>query len=239
MLIDDFPVRHLQDDEVQKAAFAWRQKLNEFFLGNCLDIEGLFRAAGEAVGWSIKVESRPVSMMGRANAFVSPDRGTVFVRQSLVDDAARGDPEAVFDATHELAHVILHRAEIPLARMADRKNQHQFLQPEESAEHQANVFARSFLMTDQEVALYPTADALSENCFTPLEQAQQRLKEYDRTARRRIRKVKRDLSVSNGIVEAKLQGYEAVRRSDCGNFTVLRTGTCLTCRTCGGMSGCS
>lgn len=239
MLVDDFPVPHLPDDEVQKLAIAWRTRLSQFFLGNCLDIKNLFYAAGEAVGWSIIVKARPDSAMGRANAFVSNDRGTVFVRESLIDAAARGDPEAVFDGTHELAHVILHRADVPLARMANRKNQHEFLQLEESAEHQANVFARSFLMTDEEVDRYPTADALSENCFTPLEQAQQRLEEYDRTTGRRIRKAKRDQAVRSGIVEAKLKGYEAIPCSDCGNFTLLRSSTCLTCGTCGGTSGCS
>lgn len=239
MLVDDFPVPHLRDSEVQEVAFAWRARLNQLFLGNCLDMKELFCAAGAAVGWPIKVEPRPDSTMGRANAFVSADRGTVFVRQSLIDAAAEGDSEAVFDGVHELGHVVLHRASIPLARMADRKNQLDYLQPEESAEHQANVFARSFLMTDEEVALFPTADALSENCFTPLKQAEQRLEEYRRTTGRRIKTTEPDHAIRNDMIEAKLKGYETAPCPDCGNFTLLRSGTCLTCGTCGGTSGCS
>jgi len=170
MLVDDFPVRFLQDTEVQELAFRWRAKLNQHFQSNCLDVFALFRAVGDALGWPIKVEARPDSAMGRANAFVSPDRRTLYMRESLVARAAVGDPKAVFDAVHELGHIVLHRPSIPLARMATRDNRHKFLQPEESAEHQANVFARSFLMTDEEVARYPTAEALSENCFTPPEE---------------------------------------------------------------------
>lgn len=242
MPVVDYPVRHLPDAEVQALALGWRKRLNQHFLGNCLDITALFSAVGEAVNWSIKVEVRPDSAMGQANAFVSSDKRTVYIRQSLVDAAAAGDPEAVFDATHELAHIVLHRAQVPLARMATRDNQYKFLQPEESAEHQANVFARAFLMTDEEVARYPTPEALSENCFTPLQQAALRIAEYDRTTGRSLRKARRDRAVSDrmgAMTEARLKGYESVRCGDCRNFTLVRSGACLTCDTCGGTSGCS
>ena len=39
--------------------------------------------------------------------------------------------------------------------------------------------------------------------------------------------------------EAKAQGYEGEACSECGNFTLLRNGTCLKCNTCGGTTGCS
>ena len=38
---------------------------------------------------------------------------------------------------------------------------------------------------------------------------------------------------------AKMQGYEGDACSECGNFTLVRNGTCLKCDTCGGTSGCS
>ena len=38
---------------------------------------------------------------------------------------------------------------------------------------------------------------------------------------------------------ARLQGYEGDACGDCGNFTMVRNGTCLKCNTCGGTSGCS
>ena len=39
--------------------------------------------------------------------------------------------------------------------------------------------------------------------------------------------------------EARLKGYEGDACGACGNFTLLRNGTCMKCDTCGGTSGCS
>ncbi|HEY0276008.1 MAG TPA: vitamin B12-dependent ribonucleotide reductase, partial [Paenirhodobacter sp.] len=38
---------------------------------------------------------------------------------------------------------------------------------------------------------------------------------------------------------AKIQGYEGEACSECGNYTLVRNGTCMKCNTCGGTSGCS
>jgi ribonucleoside-diphosphate reductase alpha chain len=39
--------------------------------------------------------------------------------------------------------------------------------------------------------------------------------------------------------EAKARGYEGEACGECGNFTLVRNGTCLKCDTCGGTTGCS
>jgi ribonucleoside-diphosphate reductase alpha chain len=41
------------------------------------------------------------------------------------------------------------------------------------------------------------------------------------------------------IREARMQGFEGDSCGSCGNFTLVRNGTCLKCNTCGGTSGCS
>ena len=41
------------------------------------------------------------------------------------------------------------------------------------------------------------------------------------------------------INEARMKGYEGDPCGECGNFTLVRNGTCLKCDTCGGTSGCS
>ncbi|MCF2872828.1 vitamin B12-dependent ribonucleotide reductase [Octadecabacter sp. G9-8] len=53
-------------------------------------------------------------------------------------------------------------------------------------------------------------------------------------------------AVSSGTVnslsardKAKMQGYEGEACGECGNFTLVRNGTCMKCNTCGGTSGCS
>lgn len=52
-------------------------------------------------------------------------------------------------------------------------------------------------------------------------------------------------AISSGSVsmdartKAKMQGYEGEACGDCGNYTLVRNGTCMKCNTCGATSGCS
>jgi len=39
--------------------------------------------------------------------------------------------------------------------------------------------------------------------------------------------------------KAKMQDYEGEACGDCGNYTLVRNGTCMKCNTCGATSGCS
>jgi ribonucleoside-diphosphate reductase alpha chain len=45
--------------------------------------------------------------------------------------------------------------------------------------------------------------------------------------------------VLDRAAEARVKGYEGESCRECGNFTLVRNGTCLKCDTCGGTSGCS
>ncbi len=40
-------------------------------------------------------------------------------------------------------------------------------------------------------------------------------------------------------LKARMQGYEGDPCGECGNYTLVRNGTCMKCNTCGGTSGCS
>ncbi len=46
-------------------------------------------------------------------------------------------------------------------------------------------------------------------------------------------------SAAEKRAEAKAKGYEGEACGECGNFTLVRNGTCLKCDTCGGTTGCS
>ncbi len=46
-------------------------------------------------------------------------------------------------------------------------------------------------------------------------------------------------ATANARVAARMKGYEGDACGECGNFTLVRNGTCLKCDTCGGTSGCS
>ncbi|MBV1886627.1 MAG: vitamin B12-dependent ribonucleotide reductase [Parvibaculaceae bacterium] len=41
------------------------------------------------------------------------------------------------------------------------------------------------------------------------------------------------------LAEARMKGYEGESCAECGNFTMVRNGTCMKCDTCGSTSGCS
>jgi ribonucleoside-diphosphate reductase alpha chain len=47
------------------------------------------------------------------------------------------------------------------------------------------------------------------------------------------------ITASDRRAEARMMGYEGESCSECGNFTMVRNGTCLKCDTCGSTSGCS
>jgi ribonucleoside-diphosphate reductase alpha chain len=47
------------------------------------------------------------------------------------------------------------------------------------------------------------------------------------------------ISANDRRAEARMKGYEGESCSECGNFTMVRNGTCLKCDTCGSTSGCS
>lgn len=46
-------------------------------------------------------------------------------------------------------------------------------------------------------------------------------------------------SRADKVMEARMKGYEGDNCTECGNFTLVRNGTCMKCDTCGSTSGCS
>lgn len=51
--------------------------------------------------------------------------------------------------------------------------------------------------------------------------------------------IDKSLEKNDLINQARIKGYEGVSCDECGNFTMVRNGTCLKCDTCGSTSGCS
>jgi ribonucleoside-diphosphate reductase alpha chain len=56
--------------------------------------------------------------------------------------------------------------------------------------------------------------------------------------------VEREVQVSHAsrarkVAEARIKGYEGDACGNCGNFTLVRNGTCLKCDSCGTTTGCS
>jgi ribonucleoside-diphosphate reductase alpha chain len=63
----------------------------------------------------------------------------------------------------------------------------------------------------------------------------QQLEQVNRTDARSHAK----LAAAEKRAEARAKGYEGEACGECGNFTLVRNGTCLKCDTCGGTTGCS
>ena len=68
------------------------------------------------------------------------------------------------------------------------------------------------------------------------ELARQLAEQLDQRNKARIAK---DNLALDRAAEARVKGYEGESCRECGNFTLVRNGTCLKCDTCGGTSGCS
>jgi ribonucleoside-diphosphate reductase alpha chain len=47
------------------------------------------------------------------------------------------------------------------------------------------------------------------------------------------------VAASEKRAEARAKGYEGEACGECGNFTLVRNGTCMKCDTCGSTTGCS
>ena len=54
-----------------------------------------------------------------------------------------------------------------------------------------------------------------------------------------VRATDRETTAVDARTKAKMQGYEGDPCGDCGNYTLVRNGTCMKCNTCGATSGCS
>jgi ribonucleoside-diphosphate reductase alpha chain len=74
-----------------------------------------------------------------------------------------------------------------------------------------------------------------EQKLSPTEQLEQQPPIVMRTDERALARA----AAAGKRAEARARGYEGEACGECGNFTLVRNGTCLKCDTCGGTTGCS
>ncbi|WP_018698196.1 vitamin B12-dependent ribonucleotide reductase [Amorphus coralli] len=75
---------------------------------------------------------------------------------------------------------------------------------------------------------------IGEEAFDAASDVEGLVDEDPETAKQNARKQQ-----ASKVALARLQGYEGEACGECGNFTMVRNGTCLKCDTCGSTSGCS
>ena len=78
-----------------------------------------------------------------------------------------------------------------------------------------------------------------EHRLSPTEQLEQQNLPFVRGQDRSDARVDARAMAADRRAEAKAKGYEGEACGECGNFTLVRNGTCLKCDTCGGTTGCS
>ena len=83
-----------------------------------------------------------------------------------------------------------------------------------------------------EVAGTTALKAEPEAKLSPTEQLEQRIEVQDARAHAKA-------AASEKRAEARAKGYEGEACGECGNFTLVRNGTCMKCDTCGSTTGCS
>jgi IrrE N-terminal-like domain len=100
----------------------------------------------QSLGIELEVESD--RWMGRAIALASrsKEQKRIHVRRSLSKALRDDDDEARFILFHEIGHLFLHRGAEMKPRIVDGNHREAFIRAEESAEIQADTFARSFAL---------------------------------------------------------------------------------------------
>jgi hypothetical protein len=149
---------------------------------------------------------------GEPAAYVTFNPLTLHVDNEVWERADMGDPEATFILAHEIGHLILHN-HFAKAFSNNSEDRIKFAEKEYSAEWQANTFASYFLLPTHIVEAFGNAQELARSCGVTHQMAEDRVKAVRAT------------SCRSAI-------FEGEACSNCGNFTLLRRGTSLTCTTC-------
>src|SRR5262249_25437440 len=135
-------------------------------------------------------------------AFVSFDPLTLNVDRKIWADAKAGEEYARYVIAHEVGHIVLHDHHAK-SFSKDPSDQLRFADDGQSAEWQANTFARHFLLPDPVVQKIRDMTLLASLCLVP-----------EAVALERILAVKREQDRQNRVFGG---GF----CSDCGNFSLV------------------
>ncbi len=151
-------------------------------------------------------------------AYVTFKPLTLHIDRQIWTSAGNGEAYARYVVAHEIGHIVLHD-QFAAAFSDEEAAQLKYLQDEESAEWQANVFAGYFLAPDHIALKLRDADVIAGLCVIT-----------DELAARRLTEAKNSKAVLSPTYEGEMCG-------ECGNFRMVRNGTCMKCDTCGSTTG--
>jgi Zn-dependent peptidase ImmA (M78 family) len=144
----------------------------------------------------------------------------LYVDRQVWAAAKRGCAIAYFILAHEVAHLLFHDGRA-VAFSSDSRLWLKFPLDENKSEWQAHTFAKHLTIPDEVLLRFSDPQLISLLCNVEFTIAIERAKLFLRT----------------GPMLSK--SYEGEACGECGNFTLVRNGTCLKCDTCGSTTGCS
>ena len=183
--MSDVPVDPRSNSEIERLAEGWRQALDP---GNEWAPEILPMIYRAAANYSdlegLEVIFLPDADMGNDEARTEFDPPRIYMRASLEPDARRNLPRARSTLAHELGHVVLHPG-VPKFRKIAGNSSFRNLPAFRSAEAQAWVFARAFLMPSWHLEQVNSPKELSLRCRVSLDIAEIRYRQYPGRRERR------------------------------------------------------
>jgi hypothetical protein len=219
---EDRRVSRLSDVEVRNFArkarkFHGTDKRRPVNIVRCLKSEHVLTRCGvKKLIYQIVDDSE---MSGKdARTDFTPEAIVISVKRSVDQEAAWGVGRARMTLSHELGHAVLHYGE-PMFRGSGETGATRLskIRPEESAEHQAKVFASAFLIEDEVAETLQSADEISTEFLVSLEAANICFSRLQREKRRRegserVRKSNEAFQASMGKTEHTFMYGPAVRR---------------------------
>jgi ribonucleoside-diphosphate reductase alpha chain len=158
----------------------------------------------------------------------SPPPAAKYVSRGLL----RGQESRVFAMRSSSSVAVAEQGDIdPMSPVASLQQEVQTAFKPAKARMETAVAALTALQEEQTEGL---AKAKADASVAEL--ARQLQDQLDARAKARVAKENLEL---DRVAEARVKGYEGESCRECGNFTLVRNGTCLKCDTCGGTSGCS
>lgn len=141
----------------------------------------------------------------------------LYCDKGLWSDAKAGDPDARYMLAHETGHLILHTNKSMTRHFSEVKAELLGTEEESRSEWQAHQFAEMFVVPPSRRLMCMSVAQIATKYGVP----------------KKIAELAQKRSATKYAFE-----YEGESCSECGNFTLMRNGTCLKCDTCGSTSNC-
>jgi hypothetical protein len=218
---------HRTSRDLRMLAKIAREKYAVYVNGQLCPVETIERLVASSKG-RYMIELSTYDILGNY-ALVTYDHKTplksikISVDREVWQEAKLGEPFARYIITHELAHMLIHDGQ-QLHYSDTSKGCKGYPPDERSAEWQANVFTHFFLVSEKAAAdnrpLLDVAHSIG----------------VQRHVLETVRKYDASRDIFRFVNKIDFIGDSC---GECGNFTLVRNGTCLKCDTCGGTTGCS